>query len=72
MNFTVLLEERAWYFIFSHVSSVKGGDGVVRPELYVGVPENSTVKIAKVAGDLLHVSSYRGTNIIHSIECKVG
>ena len=53
--------------ILSHVRSAKGREGVESNCAWV-YPKLRTGKRAMVAGNLLHVSSYWASNIIHT-EC---
>ena len=52
--------------IFSHVRGGKGRKEVERTQLCVGVPATQNRKRPKVVGNLLHISSYRALNNIHT------
>ena len=52
--------------IFCHVKSAKGREEVERTSLCVGVRKLRTGKRPKVAGNLVHISSYRASSIIHT------
>ena len=52
--------------IFCHVKSAKGRKEVEKLNCAWAYPRLRTGKRAKVAGNLLHVSSYRALNNIHT------
>ena len=67
-TWTLKLCRRGEPGIFSHVKSAKDRHKVDATLIVRGHMSLRTGKRAKIAGNLLHVSSYRASNIIHT-EC---
>ena len=65
VNIEVVQAERAWYS--SQVSCVQGREGV---EMYPKTQNRKKSQGIRIVGDLLHIFSHWGANIIH-IERKV-
>ena len=63
-NIEVVEAWRTWYFF--HVRSGKGRCEVDATLIVHGCMRLRTEKGTEVAGNLLHVSSYRVSNIIHT------